>query len=208
VFPSDGAGTLPDPQSVPTGGASPSGVAAGDFNGDGRLDLVAANTFSNSVGVVFNAVPAASALAPELQGEADEGRTRRVGTPGGSAGDHQADTFIVTGTAGDDGVLIKGDLVEGDAIAVSISGLPAVVSITSGDPASDTIAVNASVSADASGLPAAVIRFAADGGDGDDVQIGSAGDDVLSGGTGDDNLLGVPGLDVLDGGPGDDTEIQ
>ena len=59
---------------------------------------------------------------------------------------------------------------------------------------------------DASGLSGMLL--AADGGDGNDVLIGSAGDDFLSGGAGDDVLIGGPGLDILDGGTGDNVVIQ
>jgi hypothetical protein len=51
------------PQRVSTGGNDPFGVAAADLNGDGRVDLVAANTSSNTVGVLLNTsapVPAAA----------------------------------------------------------------------------------------------------------------------------------------------------
>jgi Ca2+-binding RTX toxin-like protein len=47
----------------------------------------------------------------------------------------------------------------------------------------------------------------ANGGDGDDVLIGSAGNDILTGGLGDDVLIGNGGQDVLDGGPGSNTVI-
>jgi len=47
-----------------------------------------------------------------------------------------------------------------------------------------------------------------DGGDGDDVLIGSAGNDVILGGNGDDILIGNGGTDVLDGGPGDNVVIN
>jgi hypothetical protein len=47
-----------------TGGNGPEGVAAADLNGDGLVDLVAANTSSNNVGVLLNAsTPAATATA-------------------------------------------------------------------------------------------------------------------------------------------------
>ena len=45
----------------------------------------------------------------------------------------------------------------------------------------------------------------ANGGDGDDVLIGSPGNDTLSGGNGDDILIGNGGVDVLDGGPGNNV---
>jgi Ca2+-binding RTX toxin-like protein len=61
---------------------------------------------------------------------------------------------------------------------------------------------------EASGLAAGAIRLTADGGDGNDILIGSAGDDVLNGGPGDDVILGGAGVDIINGGDGDDVEIQ
>ena len=58
----------------------------------------------------------------------------------------------------------------------------------------------------ASGLTG--IQLTANGGDGDDVLIGSAGNDTLNGGAGDDILIGGPGLDILDGGTGNNVIIQ
>ena len=52
------------------------------------------------------------------------------------------------------------------------------------------------------------MQLTADGGDGDDVLIGSAGNDTLHGGAGDDVLIGGGGQDILDGGPGDNVVIQ
>jgi Ca2+-binding RTX toxin-like protein len=60
----------------------------------------------------------------------------------------------------------------------------------------------------ASGLPAGIIGFTADGGLGADVLVGSGGNDLLLGGQGDDVLIGGPGFDTLDGGPGDNILIQ
>ena len=61
---------------------------------------------------------------------------------------------------------------------------------------------------EASGLAAGALRLTADGGDGDDVLIGSPGNDTLAGGPGDDVLIGNGGQDVLDGGPGNNILIQ
>src|ERR1700740_354596 len=58
------ATTLPSPaqaqtisfatnRDFPTGGYDPASVAAGDFNGDGKLDLAAANYNSKSVAVLL-----------------------------------------------------------------------------------------------------------------------------------------------------------
>jgi Ca2+-binding RTX toxin-like protein len=61
---------------------------------------------------------------------------------------------------------------------------------------------------EASGLGAGAIQLQANGGDGDDVLIGSINNDVLRGGAGDDVLIGGGGQDVLDGGPGDNVVIN
>ena len=99
----------------------------------------------------------------------------------------------------------------GDSTGTTVSGLAAIVNITGAEAANDTLTIHALAGddvVDGSGLTADAIRFAADGGEGDDVLIGGAGDDVLSGGDGDDVLIGGTGQDVLDGGPGDNILIQ
>jgi Ca2+-binding RTX toxin-like protein len=127
-------------------------------------------------------------------------------TPGSGAGDSAADNVIVHGTSGDDVALIFGD-----PSFVSLLGLAAQINIIGAEAASDRLTVNALAGDDvveASGLAAGAIQLTADGGEGDDVLVGSEGADVLLGGEGDDVLIGGPGTDVLDGGPGDDVEIQ
>lgn len=59
----------------------------------------------------------------------------------------------------------------------------------------------------ASGLAANVIALIADGGDNDDVLVGSNGFDVLHGGAGDDVLIGNGGGDILDSGTGNNILI-
>jgi Ca2+-binding RTX toxin-like protein len=120
------------------------------------------------------------------------------------AGDGQADTIFINATNGDDVVLVVGD--NG---GVSVLGLAAQVNITGFDQG-DRIVINTLGGADvveASGLDA-IIALTADGGDGDDVLVGSMRADTLLGGAGDDVLIGNGGLDILDGGPGDNVVIQ
>ena len=92
---------------------------------------------------------------------------------------------------------------------ITVLGLAAQVHITNFD-ASDRIVINGLGGDDvivASGLTA-TMQLTANGGDGDDVLIGSPGNDTLTGGAGDDVLIGGGGQDVLDGGPGDNVVIQ
>jgi Ca2+-binding RTX toxin-like protein len=116
------------------------------------------------------------------------------------AGDGSADTVIVNATNGADVASV-----EGDATGVRVSGLFSTVNISNAEAANDGLTVDLLAGDDvliASGLGAGTIKLTADGGDGDDVLIGSAGNDVLLGGAGDDVLIGNGGLDTLDGGPG------
>ena len=129
-----------------------------------------------------------------------------AGTPGSGTGDGQADSVIVNGTNGNDAVTAAGD-----ASGVSVFGLAAQVNITGAEAANDRLTINALGGddvVDASGLADGAILLTANGGDGDDVLIGGAGNDTLTGGAGDDILIGGPGLDVLDGGTGDNILIQ
>ena len=155
-----------------------------DFNALGGADVIAVNDLSGTDVTEINLNLAAL----------------------GGAGDGQADNVIVSGTNGDDVVLVVGD-----ASGASVLGLAAVVNVTGGEVANDRITVLALAGDDvveASGLLAGAIGLVADGGDGNDVLVGGEGNDVLSGGAGDDVLIGGPGTDVLDGGDGDDIEIQ
>jgi Ca2+-binding RTX toxin-like protein len=128
-----------------------------------------------------------------------------AGTPGGTAGDQEADSVTVEGTA-------RGDVVsvEGSAPSAVVRGLHTAVTVSHPD-ATDALRVDAQAGndvVDASGLAAGVLRYSATGGDGNDILIGSAGDDTLQGGAGDDLLIGGPGVDALDGGPGANVVLQ
>ncbi|MGA7487719.1 MAG: calcium-binding protein [Xanthobacteraceae bacterium] len=133
----------------------------------------------------------------------DVGKVRiDLGATGGG-GDGQADTIVLNATNGDDAITVTNN--NG---VVTVSGLAAEVTISNFE-ANDRIVINGLGGDDviqASGLTGMLLT--ADGGDGDDVLIGSAGADILSGGAGDDVLIGGGGQDVLDGGPGNNIVIQ
>jgi Ca2+-binding RTX toxin-like protein len=122
------------------------------------------------------------------------------------AADGQPDTVTAVATNGSDAISVAGS-----AGSATVNGLPARIEVAGAEPTQDTLAINALAGddvVDASGLFANVIRLNANGGDGDDVLIGSAGADTLLGAAGDDVLIGGPGVDVLDGGAGDNIVIQ
>jgi Ca2+-binding RTX toxin-like protein len=117
--------------------------------------------------------------------------------------DGQADTITLNATSGDDVITVTNN--NG---VVTITGLAEEVTITNFD-AQDRIVINGLGGDDvieASGLSG--MQLTANGGDGDDVLIGSAGNDTLTGGNGDDVLIGGPGQDILDGGPGNNILLQ
>ena len=124
--------------------------------------------------------------------------------PGSGTGDGQADTIIINATSGDDNIVVS---TSGGVITVS--GLAATVTITGAEAANDRLVINGLGGDDvitASGLSG--IQLTADGGVGNDVLIGSPGNDTLLGGAGDDVLIGDSGADILDGGTGDNVLIR
>ena len=123
--------------------------------------------------------------------------------PGTAGGDGKADTIVINATNGDDAITVTNN--NG---VITVLGLPEAVTISNFEAANDRIVINGLSGDDvitASGLTG--ILFTANGGDGDDVLIGSPGNDILTGGAGDDVLIGNGGQDVLDGGPGSNTVI-
>jgi Ca2+-binding RTX toxin-like protein len=113
------------------------------------------------------------------------------------ASDGQADTVVLTATNANDTITVTNN--NG---VVTVSGLSTDVTISNFD-ANDRLVINGLGGDDvieASGLSG--MQLTANGGDGDDVLIGSRGNDILTGGAGDDVLIGGGGQDVLDGGPG------
>ena len=123
----------------------------------------------------------------------------------GGVGDAAVDNVIVNGTNSADAVILFGS--SGSA---SVVGLVPTVSVTGAEPNADLVTVFGLGGDDAIQGTAvdASINLVLDGGEGDDVLLGGAGNDNLSGGNGDDVLIGGDGLDVLDGGAGNNLLIQ
>src|SRR5262249_22317647 len=115
-------------------------------------------------------------------------------------------TVIVNGTNGDDVITV-----DGDATGINVNGLAARVHIKGSEANLDQLVINVLDGDDvveASQLAAGAIQFTADGGNGDDVLIGSQSVNSFSGGRGDDVLIGGAGQNILDGGPCNNILIQ
>ena len=132
-----------------------------------------------------------------------EVNVNQAGAIGGTAGDGQADTVVVNGTAGNDVIDVFGA-----GTSVAALGLHARVNVTNSEGANDALVVNALGGNDgvtATTLPAGVVKLTIDGGDGNDNLLGSQGADLLLGGDGADFVFGDNGDDTAFLGAGDDT---
>src|SRR5262249_49360975 len=114
--------------------------------------------------------------------------------------------------------------ITGSGTSATVAGLPATVNITGSEGANDQLVVSALAGDDtvnASILPADVVKLTVDGGAGNDILRGSAGNDTLLGvdgkrgddvallGAGDDKFQWDPGdgNDVVEGQDGHDTLV-
>jgi Ca2+-binding RTX toxin-like protein len=123
---------------------------------------------------------------------------------GGSAGDGVNDTVVVNGTKGNDVITLS---IENGALV--IDGLASRVVIDHFDP-NDTIRIaglGGNDVIDASRIGPNGPKLILEGGNGNDVLIGGAGNDTLDGGAGNELLIGGAGNDTLDGGAGNELLI-
>ena len=119
-------------------------------------------------------------------------------------GDGAADTVIVNGTAGDDVISMIGDATSG----VSVLGLAARVNVTGLEAANDVVQINGLAGDDVIEANGSTFAVHENGGDGNDILLGSSNNDSIAGANGDDILIGGAGNDVLDGGTGSNVLVQ
>jgi Ca2+-binding RTX toxin-like protein len=126
-----------------------------------------------------------------------------AGTPDG-AGDGQVDRIVVNGTNGNDTIDVSGD-----ASAVTVSGLAALVAIQRQEPTDklDVSGLGGNDVISATALAAQAIALTLDGGVGDDRIAGGRGVETLLGGDGNDSSDGNGGNDLALMGAGDDTFV-
>jgi hypothetical protein len=106
-----------------------------------------------------------------------------------------ARTLIITGTAGNDSIVVKGS---GSSVTVNMNGGSATFNNVK------KIAVQAGEGNDNINLSGTSLPSAVDGRGGADTIIGGGGADVLHGGAGNDSIVGGFGADQLFGDDGDD----
>ncbi len=119
-------------------------------------------------------------------------------------GDGAADNVTVNGTNGADTFGAAGD-----AGGVNVFGLQAAVDIFFQEVANDRLVLNALAGddvVDATSLEADGIQLTMNGGLGNDIFLGSEGDDFINGGDGNDTALMAAGDDTFVWNPGDDND--
>jgi Ca2+-binding RTX toxin-like protein len=119
--------------------------------------------------------------------------------------DGAADQAIVNGTNANDAVTVSGG-----AGSVAVAGLATTVNLAHTEPANDKLTVNSlggNDTVNAAALNADSVKYAVDGGAGDDTLPGSRGVDTEIGGDGNDTIDGNQGNDLGLLGAGDDTFI-
>ncbi len=202
------------------------GMAIGDLNNDGDIDIVSANFFSNSITIATNAGTDSGGLV--------NFQTTSLSEPGNPHSiyliDLNADGFkdvvvndvaLFGGTPGftvylNDGT---GGFAQASSFHFNVAHMGYNLSFEdlNADGVLDVMAPDANagkvfvfLQSVTFGTPDADDLDASDNGtviglDGDDSIHGSSGSDSLLGGEGDDELVGGDGNDVLDGGAGTDT---
>ena len=153
--------------------------------------------------VDINALGGADTITVDDQSKTDVRNVNIDLGQAGGGGDGAADTVVINATDASDVITVANN--NG---VVTVTGLAETVTIKNFE-ATDRLVINGLGGDDvitASGLSG--MLFTANGGDGDDVLIGSPGNDTLSGGAGDDVLIGGGGQDVLDGGTGNNVVLN
>src|SRR6266850_977151 len=160
-----------------------------------RLDSGSAGTKSGNVNISSNDGDE-NPFNFAITGRVDSGGGGGGGGGGGvNASVDSAGTLIITGTAGNDSIVVKG------------SGHSATVTMNGGSKTFNgvkKIAVQAGEGNDVVNLSGISLPSAVDGRGGADTITGGGGADTLHGGTGNDSIVGGFGPDQLFGDDGDD----
>ena len=222
ALPSGGFGPIVH---LPPGAGNAQNVVAGDFNGDGRTDIVADNSKLDGHGIFLQQAsgtfaPATdfSGINPEVVGDFNNdgtddafavGRLYFTSLPlAGPLYTSRKHTLVINGTRRSDTLSIS---VTGDHYVIVVNRASYTVPLSSvrriqisTGRGYDSITLDPSVFASAL-ISAGAANDSIQGGSGNDTLQGDNGDDILDGGAGFDFLQGGKGNDTVTGGAGVDA---
>lgn len=182
-----GSGDFSEPASSPVDvGSGPEGIVAGDFDGDGTVDLAVTNTIDGTVTVLIGG------------GSGDFTEDARSPVPVGSL-----PMGIVTDDFDGDG---DPDLATANSFASQVAVLLTIPPPTPG-PLTDCFGLTPTIvgSDEDDELTGTSGTDVIVGLGGDDVITSGGGNDRICGGDGDDSINSGGSADFIDGGPGDDV---
>ncbi|MEV6580416.1 FG-GAP-like repeat-containing protein [Streptomyces sp. NPDC051582] len=216
VLEGDGTGAFAGPLAFGLGaGSNPQATAAADLDGDGRPDVVTANsnssaTFVNDASVLLNTTNRPPAAANESYGHIGADTPLVVGAPGvlGNDTDPDGNTLtasVVNGPAHGTLTLNPDGSFAYQPAGAYVGNDSFTYEATDGTDDSNVATVTIGVSAGCHGLPATITgNGVLNGTSGADVIVTGNGNDSVSGNGGNDTICTFGGNDAVSAGSGDD----
>lgn len=216
VLEGDGTGAFDSPLAFGlNGGSNPQATAVADIDGDGRPDVVTANsnssaTYVKDASVLLNTTNRPPTAANESYGHIGADTPLVVGAPGvlGNDTDPDGNTLtasVVTGPAHGTLTLNADGSFSYQPESAYVGSDSFTYKATDGKDDTNVATVTISVSAGCHGLAATITgNGIVNGTSGDDVIVTGNGNDAVSGNGGNDTICTFGGNDAVSGGSGND----